>query len=411
MRLVIVAMTFDPEPGALRGLPLARELSARGHRVRVITGFPQYPLGRTYPGYRQTWRRWERFGDVEVLRLPIYPSHDQSAVRRSATYLSFGATALFLGVPLIGAADVVLMAESQPTNTFAAVALQALHGAALICSVADLWPDSVVASRMVAPGRAESAAAWVTGRLSRWLFSRADAVTVISPGFKRILIERGVPPERVHLARNWADEEIARPVARNEALARELGFSDRFNVLYAGNFGELQDLATVLRAADKLRHIGAIRVVLLGSGPKEAELKALRSDMGLENVVFLDRRDQRDMTDVYALADVLLVHLRDLPFLRATIPSKTQVSLACGRPVLMAARGDAADLVHQSGGGVVCEPGDPAAMANAIQQLWEMPPDAREEMGRRGRTFYLDELSLAAGARHIDALLHAVRAS
>ncbi len=410
MRVVIVAMTFEPEPGALRGLPLARELSARGHQVRVITGFPQYPLGRTYPGYRQTWRKWDRYGDIDVLRLPIYPSHDESALRRSATYLSFGAAALFLGVPLIGPVDVVLMAESQPTNAFAAVALKALRGAPLICSVADLWPDSVVASKMVASGRKESMVVRATSSLSRWLFSKADAVTVISPGFKRILVERGVPTERVHIAWNWADEEVFHPTDRDEALANELGFRGRFNVLYAGNFGELQDLETVLRAAHALRNIDSIQIVLMGTGPKEAELKALQKELHLENVIFLDRRHYREMPKVYALAEVLLVHLRDLPFLRATIPSKTQVSLACGRPTLMAAEGDAARLVRDSGG-VVCPPQDPLAMARAIQQLWELPPSEREHLGLAGRAFYLQHLSLKAGAQQIDALMHTVCAN
>lgn len=408
VRVVILAMTFEPEPGALRGLPLARELTARGHTVRVITGFPQYPLGRTYPGYRQAWRKWESFGGIDVLRLLIFPSHDQSAFRRSLTYLSFGVSALVVGVPLIGPVDVVLMAESQPTSAFAAVALKWLRRAPLICSVADIWPDSVVASRMIAPGRMESAAVQVTASLSRWLFSQADAVTVISPGFKRILIERGVHPERVHVALNWADEEVFHPVARDEVLADELGFSGRFNVLYAGNFGELQDLETVLRAAHELRHNTSIRIVLMGTGPKEMELKTLQKELKLENVTFLDRRDYRDMPRIYALAEVLLVHLRDLPFLRATIPSKTQVSLACGRPVLMAAEGDAAGLIQDSGGGVVCRPQDPAVMASTIQELWALPPGALERLGAQGRDFYMEHLSLRAGAKQIDELLDAV---
>ncbi len=401
-------MTFEPEPGALRGLPLAQALSSRGHQVRVLTGFPQYPIGRTYPGYRQTWRKWDCYGDIDVLRVPIYPSHDDSALRRSATYLSFGATALLLGVPLIGPVDVVLMAEAQPTNALAAVAFKVLYGARLICSVADLWPESVVASKMVPPGRTESVAARATGSLSQWLFSKADAVTVISPGFKRILVERGVPEDRIHIAWNWTDERVFHPTERDEELAAELGFRGRFNVLYAGNFGELQDLETVLRAAHALRCNDTVQIVLMGTGPKEAELRSLQKKLNLDNVLFVDRRDYRDMPKVYALADVLLVHLRDLPFLRATIPSKTQVSLACGRPTLMAAAGDAAQLVSDSGGGVVCPPQDPAAMARAIEQLSELPVREREQLGAAGREFYLRHLSLETGAEQIDALLHTV---
>src|SRR5438309_3881376 len=87
--IIFLTITFDPEPGAQHGLPLAKQLAARGHRVRVLTAYPQYPIGRIYPGYRVKLWQWETMDGILVLRVPIYPSHDTSAARRIATYLSF----------------------------------------------------------------------------------------------------------------------------------------------------------------------------------------------------------------------------------------------------------------------------------------------------------------------------------
>lgn len=398
-------MTFEPEPGALRGLPLARALSARGHQVRVITGFPQYPAGETYEGYRQRWRTWEHFGNVAVLRVPIFPSHDDSSLRRSATYLSFGLAALIIGVPLIGPADAVMLCESQPTNGAAGLALQSLRHARLVCNVADLWPESVLASGMVGSARAKRA---IGALISRWcgvLYRRSDRVTAISPGFKEALVAQGVTTDKVDVIYNWADEDVFHPCERDPRLARALGLEGRFNVIYAGNLGHLQALETVLHAAHLLRDEADIQLVLIGSGPKEEELRRLRDELRLENLLFIDRRRYRDMPKIYALAAVLLVHLRDLPFLRATIPSKTQVSLASGRPVLMGARGDAASLITDAGAGCVCQPENPQEMAGCIRLLFGMPEAEREAMGARGREYYLHKLSLRTGVDQIEAVL------
>src|SRR5215212_2713578 len=88
MRVLFLTITFHPEPGALRGLPLARRLVAAGDAdVTVLTAVPWYPLGRTYPGYRQRLWHWEVIEGIRILRVPIYPSHDSSALRRITTYL------------------------------------------------------------------------------------------------------------------------------------------------------------------------------------------------------------------------------------------------------------------------------------------------------------------------------------
>jgi colanic acid biosynthesis glycosyl transferase WcaI len=222
---------------------------------------------------------------------------------------------------------------------------------------------------------------------------------VLSPGFKHLLIERGVPAEKIHIVYNWADD-IFQPLPKDEALAQELGLVGRFNVIYAGNLGEFQGLETVIKAALLLKDTPDIQIVMVGTGQKEAEIRALAQQRGADNVRFLSHREYREMPRINSLADVLLVHLRDLPFFTTTIPGKTQVSLASGRPVLMAVRGDAADLIRRSGAGLTCEPENEHQLAQAIQQLHSMSPEQREALGQQGRKFYQQEISLdVAGAR------------
>lgn len=407
MRIIFLTQWFDPEPGALRGLPLARWMMSRGHEVKVLTGFPNYPGGKVYPDYRQrAWQREEMDG-VPVLRVPLYPSHNGSALRRIANYGSFALSAASVGTPLIGKADVGFVYHPPATVGFPAMILKWLRAVPFAYHIADMWPESVVESGMVGAGRARQMVESVLSTWCRVVYKQARAISVLSPGFKQLLIERGVPADKVHIIYNWADD-VFQPLPKDAALEAELGFKGRFNVVYAGNMGAFQGLETVIKAALRLKHIPAIQIVLVGTGQKEEELKALTRELGADNVRFLGRRQFWEMPKLNSLADVLLVHLKDLPFFSSTIPSKTQVSLASGRPVLMAVRGDAAEVIRKAGAGLTCEPENEEEMARAILKLYEMERDQRELMGARGRQFYLDEMSLEIGGQRTEALLEAI---
>jgi len=411
MRTIFLTQWFDPEPGASRGLPLARWLADHGHDVQVLTGVPNYPGGHVYPGYRM--RLWQRevMDGVPVLRVPLYPSHDTSALGRVTNYTTFSLSAATLGTALLAPGDVAYVYHPPATVGLPAMMLKTLRGMPFVYHIADMWPESVVESGML-----DSAAVRriVRGLLSVWcrvVYRQARAITVLSPGFKRLLVERGVPGDKIHVIYNWTDEAMFRPVPRDEALARELGLAGRFNIVYAGNLGPLQGLDAVVRAAARVRTVRSIQIVIVGVGQQELELRALARSLGANNVLFVGRRPYQEMPRICALADVHLVHLRDLPFFRATIPSKTQVALACARPVLMAVNGDAADIIRKAEAGVTCPPEDEARLADAMVALAETAGDELAAMGQRGRRFYLDEMSLDIGGRHMDSLLREVGAS
>jgi colanic acid biosynthesis glycosyl transferase WcaI len=408
LRVVFVTITFAPESGAQRGLPLAKYLADRGYDVRVLTGFPQYPLGRVFEGYKM--RPWQRevMDGIPILRVPLYPSHDTNPVRRVWTYVSFMLAASVIGVPLVGPADVVYLYEPPPTNGLASLLLKWFRGAPIVHHIADMWPETVLSSGML-PGPLHTFAHTTIGSYCKFLYKQAAIMSVLSPGFKRLLVERGVPPEKVMVSYNWADEEMFYPMPRDEALAGELGFAGRFNIVYSGNVGPLQGIDNVVRAAALVRDSHpAIQVIIVGTGPKLAEVQSLAAELRATNVRFIPRREYWEMGRVNAVSDVMMVHLRDFEFLAATIPSKLQVGLASGRPLLAAVRGDTADIVRAAQAGLTCQPDDPKALAAAMIQLATTSTADLEAMGARGRDFYLRNLSLAAvGAQTDDALRRA----
>lgn len=406
MRVLLLSQWYPPEPD-LKVHVLAKALAARGHAVTVVTGFPNYPSGRLYPGSRIRWRQWEKEDGVSVLRVPLYPDHSYSVLRRSLNYLSFACSASLVGSALCGPADVMWVYHPPLTVAAPACWISLLRRVPFVYEIQDMWPESLAAAGVMS-SRPTMA---LLGRLAQLVYSRASAITVISPGFKRNLVAKGVAPEKIHVIPNWADEEVYHPAAREHELGQRHGLVGRFNVIFAGNMGPAQALRTVLQAAGLLNDTPEIQFVLIGDGIDLPALKTEAQRRGLTNVRFIGRQPAAEMPRFFAWADALLVHLRDDPLFRITIPSKTLAYMACGRPVLCAVEGDCADVVREAGAGVLCPPEDPEALAEAVRSLYAMSSERREAMGRSGRETFLRRFSRRVLVDRYEALLSQVAES
>jgi lipopolysaccharide/colanic/teichoic acid biosynthesis glycosyltransferase/glycosyltransferase involved in cell wall biosynthesis len=403
MKILLITNLFHPEPNFLKGLAFAKELQRRGHDVHVLTGFPNYPGGKIYPGHTVRWTVREQLEGIAVTRVAMYASHDGSAVRRIASYLSVG---LSLALHSLSRErfDVCHVYLGPITLMWAAVLRRWLGGARIVADVQDIWPESVTDSGMLR----SSTASGVLDRWCRWAYCAADRLLVLSPGYARALVERGVDPPRIDVIYNWCDEGA---LVSAGAPAEGILDARAFNIVYAGNMGKLQALDTVLDAAKSLAATARqVRFVLIGDGVEAVRLRRRVEDEQIANVRFHGRLALERVNAVQRAADLLLVHLEPSTLTRMAIPSKVQSCLACGTPVLIAMEGDAADLVERSGGGVICPPRDPARMAAAINAIAEMPPDRRAAMGENARRYYETELSFRKGVDAIERVLVKVTA-
>ena len=396
-RVLLLTQWFDPEP-TFKGLLFARELVKLGFEVEVLTGFPNYPGGKVYPGYRIRPIQREKIGEVSVTRVPLYPSHSGSVIGRVANYLTFSLCSAMYGVLLARRPDVVYSYHPPLTTGFAAVAIRLARGVPLVCDIQDLWPDTLRATGMIRNPRALG----LIGRACDWFYRRVDRIAVLSPGFKRMLVSRGVPESKIEVIYNWADEAALMEGARQSSDPLPPG---DFRVLFAGNMGRAQALDGVLRAARLLLDRGSrAQLVFLGSGIEVDELKARKTQLGLSNVHFLAAVPMGEVGAYLAAADALLVHLRPDELFRITIPSKTQAYMAAGKPIVMGVDGDAADLVVRSGGGIVVQSGSEESIADGIARMETMSAESRASMGARAKAFYDNKLSVRAGTQSFAAV-------
>lgn len=398
VRVLLLTQWFDPEP-TFKGLVFARELVKQGFEVEVVTGFPNYPGGRIYPGFKMRLMQKEVIDGVKVTRLPLYPSHGQSGFGRVANYISFAATSLLYGLFGAKRPDVIYAYHPPLTVGIAAVLIRFFRRVPVVYDIQDMWPDTLRATDMFSNEKALN----LVSRVCDWVYRHVDQIVVLSPGFKRLLIERDVPEGKVQVIYNWCAEDQIR--VSHSGVPTGLPDESRFRIIFAGNMGKAQALDSVLDAAKILQSRNReVVFIFLGGGVDVSRLAQRADDEGIANVVFLPAVPMSQVGSYLHAADALLVHLKKDPLFTITIPSKTQAYMAVGKPLLMGVDGDAADLVSQSGCGYMAESENPEALAQAVENLFQATPAEREVMSENARDFYRANLSLRKGVEGFAAI-------
>jgi colanic acid biosynthesis glycosyl transferase WcaI len=400
MKILLLTQWFDPEP-CFKGLAFARQLARRGDTVEILTGFPNYPDGKVYPGYRVRPWQVDLMDGFRVCRVALYPSHDRSALRRSMNYASFALASALLGPFLVHRPDVIYVYHPPGTIGLPALLLRWWFSVPVVYDVQDLWPDTIAATGMVSSRTALT----LLDRLSRFVYRHADQVAVVSPGFRSALISRGVAENRIRVIYNWAPDEVLEPSATLSSSYSKR--TDEFRVVFAGTMGFAQALDAVLEAAAQCAvRVPQARFVFVGGGVDRSRLEMEARKRRLGNVEFISRQPPSAMRAIFDQADALLVHLKDDPLFAVTIPGKTQAYLASGRPLIMAVRGDAARLVERANAGVLAEPENPTSITAAVEKLASLLPEDRERMGAAGRSFYQRELAIDVAVDQFRDLFH-----
>jgi glycosyltransferase involved in cell wall biosynthesis len=392
LRIVFLTHYYPPEVGApqARIAALADGLHDRGHVVRVHTGFPNYPDGSIRAPYRNS--PWLVEGDrkVPVVRSAVYPAPNRGFARRLANHASLALSALATA-PLTGSADAVVVETPPLFLAGAAIGYARIKRARLVVHVSDLWPGSAVELGALRRPRAIAAAR----RLERSCYRAAEAIVCPTAGIEATLSDRPEAGSKVRWIAPSVDTErfLATPPLEPSPEGAA------FRILYAGTVGLSQGLDTLVDAAAILQDRIPVEVVIAGDGAEAPALRARLAESGPANVRMIGPVPHERIPDLYAQADASVVLLRDRPLFRRALPTKMFEAMGAGRPVLLSAGGEAADLITEGSCGVVVPPERPDRLAEAVAELARDRPRAarlgaagRElAMGRFAREHALDE--------------------
>jgi glycosyltransferase involved in cell wall biosynthesis len=323
---------------------------------------------------------------VEIVRVPSTSFERSQIFARASNYVTYLTNALLFGLRS-GRPDVVLCMTDPPIVADVALVVARRYRVPLVVISQDVFPEIAVQLK-----RLENPAVMSLLRvLVRIYLRRADRLVAIGETMRKRLEEKGAPPERVRVIPNWVDTGRLTPIPKDNEWSRRTGLDDAFVVMHSGNVGHAQDLDSLVRAATFLRDLDDLRVVIIGTGARHAELVALSELLEVDNVRFLYYQSRRVLPLSLSSADIHVVGLA--PGLAGyVVPSRLYGILAVARPVIVAAdaESETAQIVSQVGCGVVVPPGRPELLARAIRDAHDGRYDL-ERMGELGREWVTTE--------------------
>lgn len=404
MRILIVSQYFWPENFQINDL--ASDLVKKGHNVTVLTGIPNYPGGSFFSGYGIFNNLRQDYCGVKVVRVPLVARGKGKKIRLMLNYFSFAFFASILG-PFVakGEYDLIFVYALSPiTVALPAIFLKKIKSAKVFLWVQDLWPESLSATGAVkSPFLLK-----LVKQLVYFIYRECNLVLVQSKAFIPFIQNFGVEITRIFYFPNSADVFYCAIEVEKDAVERR-EIPQGFIVMFAGNIGVAQDFETIISAAEKLKDYKDIYWIIIGDGRMrswvEKEIDA--RNLG-HNFLLMGRHPPEQMPRYFALADALLVTLRNEEIFKLTIPSKVQSYLACAKPIIASLAGEGAKIIEESQVGFSCPPGNSSLLAELVLKMYHMDAGERRIMGLKGQEYFENNFCRSKLIDQLDDLIKGI---
>jgi glycosyltransferase involved in cell wall biosynthesis len=365
MKLLFLTDNFVPEQNASarRSYEHCRNWANQGVQVTVITTVPNFPLGKPQPPYRNRLYARESIDGIEVVRVWSFLAPNSGVILRALDFASFALTGFFAG--LAHNADIIVATSPQLLTAMCGHFLGRVKRRPWVFEVRDLWPESITAVGAMKEGVVMR----LLRRLERRLYSSAERIVTVTEPMRTRLIERGVAERKVGVVPNGADLTRLLPRLRSADLAAELRLEGKFVVGYVGTHGFAQGLEVVIKSAALVGESN-IHFLFVGEGARREFLVDLAARLRLQNVTFVRGVPSDTAVEYLALADAIVVPLKNSALFDGALPSKIFEAAAMEKPLLLSAKGLSADVVREYHAGIVVEPENPQALASAVLQLY-----------------------------------------
>ncbi len=405
MRILYVSQYFPPEMGApsARVFELSRRWVQNGDRVTVLTSFPNHPTGvipSEYRGYR--FLEEEKNG-IRVVRTYIFAAPNKGFFKRVLSYFSFMCSSILQGTRKVGQQDVLIATSPQFFVGIAGYIISRLKNIPFVFEVRDLWPESIVQLGQLRNRLVIRFLEWI----EMTLYRKAAHIVGVADSTLQILTERGVPAQKISIIKNGVDLELFQCHMPQNELKKKHRLQDKFIVSYIGTHGLSHALDKVLDTASLLSSEKDILFLLVGEGAEKENLIKKARDLNLQNVQFLDQIEKKQLPEYYALSDVILVTLRDLPLFRSVIPSKIFEIMAMARPIVISVDGESRRLVEEAQAGIFSPPENVQMLKEKILEL-KNNPELCARLGANGRRYVEQHFDRNRLADQYQELLHRI---
>ena len=410
MKILFLPAYFTPEHAASPYLGENRNqaFAEAGYKMIVITPIPTRGVSNeVYQSYKKNAHmRHEKMynGQMSIHRFNLMPEKKLPLIR--AVRYTLSCIIQFWKACFSVEAkdcDIMFISSTPPIQGAMAALIKKVKKIPLVYNLQDIFPDSLVGTGLAKEG----GILWKIGRIIEdFTYRNSDKIIVISEGFKKNIMAKGVPEEKIEVVYNWVEEDIVVNVDRKDNKLFDKYNLDRrhFYVTYCGNIGLTQNMDMLLEVAKELESIPDIQFVLIGEGAYKSRVEEIVVEENINNVTILPFQPYEDISHVFSLGDVGLV-ISKAGVGANSVPSKTWSILSASRPVLVSFdENELKDIVEKNECGIFTKSADKDAFMRSVLYLYSNR-DKCVEYGKNGRSFILKHLTKKVGsARYVNIL-------
>ena len=375
--ILVVSQYFYPETFRINDMCL--EWVKRKYKVTVVTGIPNYPMGKTFKGYGITKKRHEVWNGIEIYRIPLIP-RGSGSLGMIANYLSFMVSGMLAGKMKNIKADLVFSFEVSPmTQVMTGISFAKKLHVPHYLYVQDLWPENVI----TVTGIRNPLIIKPIDKMVDYIYKNSDEIFATSPSFVEAICNRkvAVNREKVHYWPQYAEEfykPIDKSIAKEAAAAYGIPNDDSFKIIFTGNVGTAQGIDILPQTAELLKNEN-IKFVIIGDGRYLEKLVSDIKSRQLEKMfIFVARQPAVKIPVLLSACDVAFISFADDELWKMTIPAKLQSYMACGMPIIAVADGETKRIIEEAKCGWVCKMGDSRGLKKTIHEVMKI--DLQEMM-------------------------------
>ena len=385
--ILLITQYFYPE--TFRVNDMACEWVKRGYKVTVLTGIPNYPMGKFFPGYDRKHRTREIWNGVNIIRIPLIARGNSSnklmnAAGMAANYLSFVRSGRKWVKSKEAAnlhADLVFTVEVSPmTQALIGIWYGKRYHVPTYLYVQDLWPENVE----TVTGIHNRAIIGPIDRMVDKIYRETDTIFTTSPSFVEAIINRKhpVPRSKVHYWPQYA-EEFYRPMEPQKIE----GIEDDgcYKIAFTGNIGTAQGLDVLPKAATLLKDEN-VKFIIVGDGRYQPEFERQIRQYGVQDkFVMIPRVSADRIPEILSACDAGFISFNKTPLWENTIPAKLQSYMACGKAIIASASGETKRIIREAKCGICTEIGMADDLANGVRK---MMINNSLDMGKNARKYF-----------------------
>lgn len=381
--ILVISQYFYPETFRINDICL--DLVKRGHKVTVLTGYPNYPNGEFYEGYSANKIKKESYKGIDVIRLPII-ARGSKKITLALNYLSFVVSGFFWKLFNDIEANSVFIYEVSPmTQALPGVWYADKHNIPCYLYVTDLWPENVE----IAGGITNKYIINNIGRMVDYIYKKCTKILTSSESFINRIVERGVPNEKIEFWPQYA-EDFYFPVDNNSNKVSEIPNDEILNLTFAGNIGYAQGLEILPQVALKLKENAIkVRFNLIGDGRYKVSLIKNIEKLDVDEYFnFINQQPATEIKKYMASSDASLVLLSENKLYELYIPAKLQSSMACGIPIIGSISGETKNIIEKANIGYCSDAGDVDSLFDNIIKFNYLNKKERDTMGKNALDYF-----------------------